>query len=412
MAEEFTIHRYTDADRDDVVDLVRAAVSEDYARHLDRIWDWKYDSHPLNCEMELVRRVNRSKLLADLESTGLAAVVANWGVSTEEFPPHREAAPYILLLKDGGRIAAMMASMPQAFMIKGARFLISTSCDLAVHPDYRGRNLSMRVSTRVALDHGLVLGWANESSRRVGQRFAQKTVRQWRSKTTSAMGRMRVVALVKPIDWNYLLHRLTNVNLPGNITAVVAAGAQRVSYPFGKPEPSGGIEIFRLESFDERIDELWRRAAREHAVIAVRDSAYLNWRFNSRPDASYMAIAAADRQGKILGYLVYRIVEREGVRWCYIVDFLSEGDPAGVFALLVARAEEMATRDGVKAIVCLIAKAPFRQVLRRAGFYPSVLGTRSYVSGAIIREDLSLGPFADVQKWFVTMADGDVEMAF
>ena len=40
------------------------------------------------------------------------------------------------------------------------------------------------------------------------------------------------------------------------------------------------------------------------------------------------SIAAADTEGRIIGYLVYRIVEQEGARWGYIVDFLSEGDPS------------------------------------------------------------------------------------
>jgi GNAT superfamily N-acetyltransferase len=412
MPEEFAINRYTDADRAEVLGLVGAAVSDGYAQHLDRIWDWKYDSHPLNREMEQERKENRPKLLADLESTGLAPVVANWGIDTGDLPPDRDGAPYILLLKAGNRIAAMMGCLPQAFLIKGRRFLVSAGCDMAVHPDYRGKSLSMRVSTRMALDLGLTLGWSNETSRRVGERFARRTMRQWRSKTTAGWGRMRVVALVKPIDWNYIVHRSTNLNLPGNIAAMVAAGAQRFNHPFGTPEPSGPIEIFRLEFFDERIDALWRRVSREHLVIAVRDSAYLNWRFNARPDASYVAIAASDGEGKIVGYLVYRIIEQDGARWGYIVDFLAEGDPSHTFALLVRRAEEMMVRAGVKAIVCFIAKAPFRQVLRRAGFYPSVFGTRSYVGGAIIKEDLSLRPFAEVQKWFITMADGDAEMVF
>src|SRR5580704_5404017 len=163
MADDFSIHRYTDADHAGVLDLIRVAVSEQYAQHIGRIWDWKYDSHPLNREMEETRNLNRPKLLADLESTGLAPVVANWGISTEKFPPHREGAPYILLLREKRRIAAMMGCLPQAFLIKGKRFLISAGCDMAVHPDYRGRSLSMLASTRMALDHGHTLGWSNET---------------------------------------------------------------------------------------------------------------------------------------------------------------------------------------------------------------------------------------------------------
>jgi hypothetical protein len=412
MADDFSIRRYTDNDHAEVLDLIRVAVSEQYARHLDRIWDWKYDSHPLNREAEQARGINRTKALADLEQTGLISVLTAWGIDAGELSPAREGAPYVLLLMHRNRVAAMMGSLPQAFMVKGSRRMVWAGCDMAVHPNYRGQSLSMRVGTRMAVDHGLTLGWSNESSRKVGERFARRTARQWRSKTTASWGRMRVVALVKPIDWTYMVHRSTNVNLPGNIAAVVAAGAQHVNNPLGKPEPVAGIEVFRLESFDERIDDLWRRASREHSVIAVRDSTYLNWRFNSRPDASYVCLAAADAERKILGYLVYRVIEQEGARWGYIVDFLSEGDPSTTFALLVQRAEERMTRDGAKAIVCFIAKAPFRQVLRRAGFYPLVFGTRSYVSGAVIMEDLTAGPFTEVQKWFVTMADGDAEMVF
>ena len=55
MADDFSIRRYTDNDHAEVLDFIRVAVSEQYARHLDRIWDWKYDSHPLNREAEQAR---------------------------------------------------------------------------------------------------------------------------------------------------------------------------------------------------------------------------------------------------------------------------------------------------------------------------------------------------------------------
>ena len=269
----------------------------------------------------------------------------------------------------------------------------------------------MRISIRMSLEHGLIQGWSNQSSIAVGKRFSRKTFAQWRHRTNATWRTMRVVPLVKPLDWSYMVHRSTNVILPGQIAAVVATAAQRVSAPFGKPAPTPKVELFRLENFDARIDDLWRRASREHSVIAIRDSAYLNWRFNSRPDASYVCLAATDGPN-LLGYLVYRMVEQDGARWAYIVDFLTEGDPAATFALLAARAEELMIRDGAKAIVCFMAKAPFRKALRRAGFYPSVFGTRSYLTGAVITEDLRLRSFAEIQKWFVSMADGDAEMVF
>ena len=411
MSEDFTIRRYAEADRPRVFELIRAAVSEQYANHLMRIWDWKYDSHPLNREADRARRTYLRASWDEVVAALSVELMKQWGVSLDDLGGLPETAPYVLLLEQGNRLAAMTAALPQAFLINGERHLVCSSCDSAVHPDFRGSSLSMRISIRMSVEHGLIQGWSNKSSIAVGKRFSRKNYNQWRHRTNATWRTMRVVPLVKPIDWSYMVHRSTNINLPGHIAAAVATGAQRVAAPFGKPTPAADIDVFRLENFDSRIDDLWRRASREHSVIAIRDSAYLNWRFNGRPDATYVCLAAADGSN-LLGYLVYRMVEQDGARWAYIVDFLTEGDPASTFALLVARAEELMMRDGAKAIVCFIAKAPFRQALRRAGFYPSVFGTRSYLTGAVITEDLRLQPFAEIQKWFVSMADGDAEMIF
>jgi hypothetical protein len=411
MSEDFAIRRYTDGDRPRVFELIRAAVSDQYANHLMRIWDWKYGSHPLNQEADRARRTYLRSSWDEIVAALSVELMKQWGVSLEDLGDLPETAPYVLLIEHGDRLAAMTAALPQAFMINGERHLICSSCDMAVHPDFRGSNLSMRISIRMSLEHGLIQGWSNRSSHVAGERFSRKTYDQWRHRTNATWRTLRVVPLVKPIDWSYMVHRSTNINLPGHIAAVVASGAQRVAAPFGKHTPVPGIDVFRLENFDSRIDDLWRRASREHSVIAVRDSAYLNWRFNARPDATYVCLAAGNGE-KILGYLVYRIVEQDGARWAYIVDFLTEGDPAATFTPLVARAEELMIRDGAKAIVCFMAKAPFRQALRRAGFYPSVFGRRSYMTGAVISENIRLHPFAEVQKWFATMADGDAEMVF
>ena len=410
-AEPFRIARYTEADREGVFALLRDAFSEQYSNHLRKIWDWKYDSHPLNREADIARRTYLRESWDGIVAAFTPELMAEWGVSLDDLGKIPQDAPYILLLRQGDRLAAMTASLPQEFVINGRRRLVCSSCDTAVHPDFRGANLAIRIGIRMSLEHGLVHGWSNRSSRVASQRFTKRTYHQWRHRTNATWRTMRVVPLVKPIDWSYMVHRSTGINLPGNIAAVVKGGAQRFNTPFGAPSDATGVDIFRLEAFDDRIDELWNRVSRLHRVIGVRDSGYLNWRFNSRPDTTYVCLAAATGSD-IVGYLVYRMVEQDGARWGYIVDFLCEGDPAAIFSLLVRRAEERMIADGAKAIVCFMAKAPFRQALRRAGFYPSIFGTRSYMTGAVVSEDLQLQPFAEVQSWFATMGDGDAEMVF
>jgi hypothetical protein len=110
--------------------------------------------------------------------------------------------------------------------------------------------------------------------------------------------------------------------------------------------------------------------------------------------------------------LIYRVVERDGGRFGYIVDFLTEGEPNLAFAFLVASAEERMFDDGVQSIICSVAKTSFRRVLHQAGFYPALLGPRSYLSAEVNVPDDGTKVYADLSKWFVTMADGDSEMSF
>ena len=57
--------------------LLREAFSEQYAQHLMQIWNWKYDSHPLNREAEKTRRAGRYALKIKLTHNDLFAQTEN-----------------------------------------------------------------------------------------------------------------------------------------------------------------------------------------------------------------------------------------------------------------------------------------------------------------------------------------------
>jgi hypothetical protein len=224
MANDFRIQRYSSADRDGVFELMRVAFSEDFATRLLRQWDWKYDSHPLNREAEETRRTNRKELWPLIVKTYSTETLAEWGLSFEQLDELPDDAPFILLLKDGDEVIAMEGALPQAFIINGTRQLVFVFCDLAVHPDYRGQKLSMRMTLRMAAEHGLTMGWSNLTARTVGLNFVRSASRQRRLSTTSKWGSMRVVTLVKPIDWAYTARRLTGISQLGSVAGLVAGG--------------------------------------------------------------------------------------------------------------------------------------------------------------------------------------------
>src|SRR5579862_458170 len=173
MSEDLRTQRYTDADRPGVFAVVRDAFSEQYANHLMRIWEWKYDSHPLNREAALSRRNNHDQLWTYINQNypHEARSMAGLGAALDDLNQVPDDAPYVLVLKDGDRVVAMQGSLPRAFLINGERHMASIGCDFAVHPEYRGRFLSMRLELRARSEHRISIGWLNESSTTSGRKW-------------------------------------------------------------------------------------------------------------------------------------------------------------------------------------------------------------------------------------------------
>jgi hypothetical protein len=412
MPADFRIQRYCDADRDGVFALVRVSYSDEFANRLIRQWDWKYDSHPANFEAEEARRNNRENLWPFIVKTYSPETMEQWGVTTlEGFDPPTPGAPYLLLVKDGDKVIAMQGALPQAFLVNGTRQLVSIGCDSAVHPDYRGRKTSLPLMLRMALEHGFTFGWSNPKSASVWMKWVRRALREKRDTPGSKWGYVRVPPFVKPIDWGYLTSRTTGIQLLGDAVAVVSDGARRVKNKFRKAPSLPGVAVFQTESFDDRMDNLWHRCAPEHPVIGVRDRNYLSWRFDARPDASYARLLAT-RGANVIGYLVFRVAEQEGVRWGYLVDFLVEANDRTVFEMMLHDAEDRMIRAGVKGIVCVIARPPYREVLRRRGFYPALFRTPAFLGGSVTSPEPNLRIYGEVKKWFVTAGDGDVDMSF
>src|SRR5579872_3861342 len=197
MADDFLIQRYTEADRLSVFALLREAFSEQYAKHLMRIWNWKYDSNPLNREAEKVRRADHETLWSYITQTYPENIRTQWGLNLDDLNRVPIDAPYVLLLKDGDQVVAMEGSLPRAFLISGERQVASIGCDFAVHPEYRGRQLSMRLALRTMAEHRMSVGWYNTSSWASTNRWEKKTAPTLRRVTRlnpPVSGKMRAVA--------------------------------------------------------------------------------------------------------------------------------------------------------------------------------------------------------------------------
>jgi len=354
-ADALPVVRYGYGEQGSLFAFLREALSPTDAERLVRQWDWKYESNPFN----------------------------------------PEGGPYVMLLKDGERLAGMYGRLFFRVIVDGEPHWAHHGCDLALHPAYRGRGLTTRLTDYDKVESEIHFSWQNEASYRALQRDRTAGV--------------PFTALVRPLD---VSHALRTVLGDGRSVRAIAsvmrgmAGRRRIRHR----RISSDVAVTRIDSFDERFDRLWQRASRDYPVIVIRNRSYLEWRFKQRPDASY-TILAATRGAELIGYMITRQVERAGEPWGYLVDFLVQDQDRSIFAVLVEEAIDGLRREGVVAMGCRFAVPAFRRVLYRHGFVPLAWGPKGYIRA---RARLP-GPVArefGVDDWFLTMGDGDLEMSF
>jgi Acetyltransferase (GNAT) domain len=352
------VRRYRRDDRAAVFDLLRVAYSTDDSERLVRQWDWKYDANPFN----------------------------------------READPYVLLLQDGDELIGMLGGLPLRVVVGGREHWLSHSCDWVLHPRHRDRGVARRLPLQHRADLQLHFSWTNELSYRRSRAFSNTRFE-------------RLTPLVKPLDAGYALQQVSRLGVVHYVAALLARGGRTLLRHRQAATATPGVTVGEIDSFDQRFDALWQRVRGDHLVAIVRDQRYLTWRFVRRPDARY-TILAATRAGEVSGYLVLRLTDRGGVQRGYLVDFLVEGRSLPTFSLLVEHAVERLRGEGAKAVSCRVISAPYRRRLYRHGFWPMPWGPRGYMRVDCLLPDPDVQDFRHPKRWFATMGDGDLEMAF
>ncbi len=169
-----------------------------------------------------------------------------------------------------------------------------------------------------------------------------------------------------------------------------------------------GAKLVEISSFDDRADGLWDAASPQHSVIARRDWAFLNWRFDSSPQAARHRRFYMMRGGTVLAYVVLRVDHWKGEPVAVVCDYLARrGWLMPAFALVV----EQARRDGMAALMCRTLNAQASRPLSMMGFLCLKNGlrtpTRMMVRPAPDQPELTTLT-GDPKNWFVTTADSDM----
>jgi GNAT superfamily N-acetyltransferase len=303
---------------------------------------------------------------------------------TEEVPPY-----YLLL--DGDRVVGMHGHAPWGFSLKGRRERGFMCYDDMLSMEYRGKGLGKIMLNGVAEVRPELAGalWHNEANNRLYAKAG------WHDFTDFC-------PFVKIYDPGPRLR--ARLGAWGRLLAGPARLALRIREALQRRGASSAYTLERVERFGSEFDAFFASVEDQFDAIVVRDSTYLNWKFVDKPFTPYERWAARDADGKLAGYVVFRVIEQDGELSGKVLDVLA--DPrSDAFSALVSKALDEMRPQGVAEVPIACTLPAFGDALRRLGFVQT-----QYVLHFMILHFEGRAPAGwekSARHWYLTYSDGD-----
>jgi hypothetical protein len=296
----------------------------------------------------------------------------------------------------GTQIVSLVAGFRLPAWIAGSECEVENLGTWVVHPDYRRRRIWHQVDSNQIYQAPIAIAWGRRLSARIGAKIGWVPT--------------QMNALLRVLDPAQVIEHLSGSSMLGSLGAGAHAVTRVVAKTLRRDLHSNST-IVQLEGFDERCDALWEAARRDNLGMVIRNRRYLRWRYTDRPDAKY-SLFGMERGSELAGILVARTTTRNGLRWGYVVDFLIARDSAdGVLAMLVHAALEEFRRSGAAAASCYASDPYCRRTLMYHGFIRVPQRDPIHLSLKARSRRSDVAQFAASQRWYITMGDGDLELA-
>jgi len=317
-----------------------------------------------------------------------------------------------------GQIVGHMALIPTLMKIGDKVALGSQAVDLVVHPEFRRQGMFLAIGKFLIKEAGkegidISYGVPNKPAHSGHLKYGWFDV-------------CEVPLLIKPINMNkivnfldkyrmirFLIRYKISRNAAKFLLQFIFTIISFISKIFNRIEDDDNtrsVETRAIKSFDDRIDDFWKKISRDYTIIVIRDKKYLNWRYFKKPNVKY-TVLLAEKNGEILGYIVLRSRNEKNLRVGYIVDVFTSLDKEIVIQSLISQAIEHFRKENADLIICWMSKnsssaCVYHKILRYNGFIRFF--TRSYpLIARVISSKLSRTFVGDSKKWYFTMGDSD-----
>lgn len=302
------------------------------------------------------------------------------------------------IVESCGEIVGHYAVTPIRFKLLGRQVLVPHGCDAMTHPDYRRQGILTALGRR-----------ANEVWKAAGAPFQIGFHYGGWGSVRETLGWQAVVRLVWLKRWIRPFFTVARkFRIPGerawsDADAIFNHFIERRNIETKSYLDRNEVRLERLSRPDDRLDQLWEKLSPKYGMLAIRDRAWVRWRYFDMPGAQQFVILAM-RENEPLGYIAIRVVPAATPVRASIVDLFVDPADTDTATALVDQAVGSASQLGARSLASLAAvDSDLLHRLRRAGFWRGQHGFDfSIIPYASSRPDWASG------DWYVTGAEGDV----
>ena len=299
-----------------------------------------------------------------------------------------------------GKIVGTRSVILVKMKISGENIMVSQNTDLMTHPDYRRQGIFSAIEKKSfdqLKDEGAYITYS----------FPSKMSYPRYMKSGSFFDVCVLQTPIKPLNLKNILKKRIGNDFLLKICTIIGMIFINIFYKTKKSPEIEGLTISKITSFDDRVDDFWKKISNDYAIITVRNKEYLNWRYVNVPDVDYI-IYLAEKNGEICGYMVLRCMKLQELVVGCIFEVITYLDQEDVTHHLIAKAIEYFEREGVDIIYCkMIVNKIFNEIFGKNGFIPLHFIFKNRFIVRINSPKISETYLKNKENWFIQLGDSD-----
>jgi GNAT superfamily N-acetyltransferase len=306
-----------------------------------------------------------------------------------------------------GRILGFIASFPMLLKVGNREILTSSSGDLLVSKEGRGKGIAQLLVKKYIESADILATDGFGYQPITGHIYRKLGFKPVEIEPVN----VRPIELTDILRFLITSGRSPNIYLNRVLTGILLGASQVANLSLSIlnriliPPKTEDISICEAKNVGPEFDSLWNEISYAFPVCCVRDSKFVKWRFIEDPVNRHTLILAWEQNRKLLGYLAFCFSRKDNMLVGNIMDIFCHPASKVVIDQLMCSALEKMVKGGAAIISCMGVHPLIRTRLTK---YLYLRAKNSEIPSLLYCKDEQIKKWVyNKNLWHVTKADGD-----